>query len=101
MPTVKLEFGEEDYRIVVGEVESEVGPYGEAIEIAVGGKTYLALCDRDDKGDVVSLLSDWVMEGAMVSGVTTEDVDFEDDGTGGTEDEDDEGDEEEVVDQPV
>jgi hypothetical protein len=84
---VKLEFGDHDYRLVVGDVESEVVPYGEAIEMSEGGKTYLSLCDQDDKGEVVSLLSDWVLVGNMVPNVVTEDVDFEDDGTDEEEDE--------------
>lgn len=87
MPTIKLEFGDADYRLVVGDTESDVVPYGEAIEISVSGKTYVALCDQDDKQEVISLLSDWVIEGEMVSGVVTEDVDFEDEGDEGESDE--------------
>ncbi len=85
MAKVTIEQGETEYQLVVDDAESGTVPYGEPCEIAVGGKTYLALCDREGgDGDVVSLFDkDWVICGNAVP-AEIEDVDFE----GGEDDED-------------
>lgn len=94
MAKIKIQTGDEGYRIVVDGKESDVVEYGEPAILEVGGETYLALCDLDGQDDVVSLIEGgWVLCGkfAEVSEDNDiEDVDFEEDGG-----EEEEGDEEE------
>lgn len=87
MATVKLQFGDDEYRIVLedaaGEVtEGEIVPYGESATLEANGTNYLAVCDLDGNGeDVVSSLPDeeWVVTYSPVQ-AETEDVKFEADG---------------------
>lgn len=94
---VKIQLGETEYQIVVGEQESGWMDYGEALDAEIGGVRYLALVeeDPDDGEQVRSALGDvWVYcVSAGLESVELEDVDDADDAEEGEEGEGEEGEE--------
>lgn len=82
---MKLQFGEEHYRIVGSSKEGELVVYGEPAELSEAGIDYMALACEGEDGEIVSGLAneEWIISYKSVSGVVTEDVDFQIDDDGG------------------
>lgn len=95
--SVKVQSFTDGYRIVVGDAVSLVADYGDPVELVVDGTRYVAYCDSDDKGDVTTVLDEWVYKATAVK-VDIEELDEEapdgdvtkvDDGQADGEDQDD------------
>lgn len=88
---VKVQCGEDTYRLVCGSAEGDLVEYGEVAEVEAGGHRYIALVDLDDKSNVESLLGEgFVYRVDAPEPHEIEDVEFEEEGDDGDEEDDEE-----------